>query len=59
LAFTPWRIWLIFENFQGDKQKNVVADTLSLIEIDNLKIQEEEVLKLFSGSEIRSIMRMQ
>jgi hypothetical protein len=33
----------------------VVADTLSLLEIDSLKIQEEEVLTLLSGSENNSI----
>jgi hypothetical protein len=32
-------------------QKNVVADALSCLEIDSLKIQEEEALTLLSGSE--------
>jgi hypothetical protein len=31
--------------------KNVVADALSRLDIDILKIQEEEVLTLLSGSE--------
>jgi hypothetical protein len=31
--------------------KTVVADALSLLDIDILKIQEEEVLTLLSGSE--------
>jgi hypothetical protein len=39
------------------KQKNVVADVLSRLDIDSLKIQEEaeEVLTLLSGSENNSI----
>jgi hypothetical protein len=41
----------------GKKQKNVatVADALSRIAIDSLKIQEEEALTLLSGSENNSI----
>jgi hypothetical protein len=44
-----------FEYLPGKKQKNVVADALSCLEIDSLKIQEEEVLTLLSGSENNSI----
>jgi hypothetical protein len=36
-------------------QKNVVADSLSHLDIDSLKIQEEEVLTLLSGSENNNI----
>jgi hypothetical protein len=38
-----------FEYLSG--KKNVVADALSCLDIDSLKIQEEEVLTLLSGSE--------
>jgi hypothetical protein len=38
-----------FEYLPG--KKNVVADNLSRLDIDSLKIQEEEVLTLLSGSE--------
>jgi hypothetical protein len=46
-----------FEYLPGKKQKNVVADALSYLDIDNLKIQEEteEVSTLLSGSENNSI----
>jgi hypothetical protein len=44
-----------FEYLPGNKQKNVVADALSRLDIDSLKIQEEEVLILLSGSENNSI----
>jgi hypothetical protein len=44
-----------FEYLQGKKQKNVVADALSRLDIDSLKIQEEEVLTLLSVSENNSI----
>jgi hypothetical protein len=37
------------------EKKNVVADASSRIDINSLKIQEEEVLTLLSGSEINSI----
>jgi hypothetical protein len=40
-----------FEYLQGKKQKNVVADALSRLDIDSLKIQEEELLTFLSGSE--------
>jgi hypothetical protein len=42
-----------FEYFPG--KKNVVADALSRLDINSLKIQEEEVLTLLSGSENNSI----
>jgi hypothetical protein len=46
-----------FEYLPGKKQKNVVnvADALSRLDIDSLKIQDEEVLTLLSGSENNSI----
>jgi hypothetical protein len=46
-----------FEYLPGKKLKNVeiVADALSRLDIDSLKIQEEELLTLLSGSEINSI----
>jgi hypothetical protein len=44
-----------FEYLPGIEQKNVVADALSHLDIENLKIQEEEVLTLLSGSENNSI----
>jgi hypothetical protein len=37
------------------EKKNVVADALSRLEIDSLKIQKEEILTLHSGSENNSI----
>jgi hypothetical protein len=37
------------------EKKNVVADALSRLDIDSLKIQEEEVLSFLSGSENNSI----
>jgi hypothetical protein len=42
-----------FEYLPGKKQKNVgtVANALFCLEIDSLKIQQEEVLTLLSGSE--------
>jgi hypothetical protein len=42
-----------FEYLSG--KKNVVADALSHLDIDSLKIQEKEVLTLHSGSENSSI----
>jgi hypothetical protein len=46
-----------FDYLPGKKQKNVstVADDLSRLDIDSLKIQEEEVSTLLSGSENNSI----
>jgi hypothetical protein len=46
-----------FEYIPGKAKKNVdnIADSLSRLDIDSLKIQEEEVLKLLSGSENNSI----
>jgi hypothetical protein len=44
---------VIFEYLPG--KKNVVADASSRLDIDNPKIQEEEVLTLLSGSENNSI----
>jgi hypothetical protein len=38
-----------FEYFSGNKNVGTVADGLSRLDIDSLKIQEEEVLKLLSG----------
>jgi hypothetical protein len=48
---------LTFEYLPGKLQKHIaaVADTLSSLDIDSLKIQEEEVLTLLSGSENNSI----
>jgi hypothetical protein len=40
-----------FEYRLGKIQRNIVADALSRLDIDSLKIQEEEVLTLLSGSE--------
>jgi hypothetical protein len=44
-----------FEYLQGNKNVAFVADDLSRLDIDSLKIQEEEVLTLISGSENNSI----
>jgi hypothetical protein len=44
-----------FEYIPGKKQKDVVADALSRLDMDTLKIQEEEVLTLLSGSESNGI----
>jgi hypothetical protein len=40
---------------QGKKNVVCVADALSCLDIHSLKIQEEEVLKLLSGSQNNSI----
>jgi hypothetical protein len=37
-----------FDYLPGKKQKNVVVNALSHLDIDSLKIQEEEVLTLLS-----------
>jgi hypothetical protein len=44
-----------FEYLPQKKNMKVVADALSRLDIDSLKIQEEEVLTLLSGSENNSI----
>jgi hypothetical protein len=44
-----------FEYLTGKKQKNVVADASSHLDVDSLKIQEEESLTILSGSENNSI----
>jgi hypothetical protein len=44
-----------FEYLPGKRQKNVVAEALSRLDIDSLKIQEEEVLTLLLGSENNKI----
>jgi hypothetical protein len=44
-----------FEYFPGKKYVATVAGALSCLDIDSLKIQEEEVLTLLSGSENNSI----
>jgi hypothetical protein len=44
-----------FEYLPGKKNVDIVADALSRLDIDSLKIQEEEVLTLLSGSENNSI----
>jgi hypothetical protein len=49
-----------FEYLPGKKNAAVVADALSRLDIDSLKIQEEgEVLTLLSGSENNSISNME
>jgi hypothetical protein len=54
LPFTPWRIWSKFEYLPG---KNAVANSLSHLDIESLKIQEgtEEALTLLTQSENSSI----
>jgi hypothetical protein len=49
----PEEYGVTFEYLPG--KKNVNADALSRLDIDSLKIQEEEVLTLLSGSENNSI----
>jgi hypothetical protein len=44
-----------FDYFPGKKNVAVVVDALSCLDIDSLKIQEEEVLTLLSRSENNSI----
>jgi hypothetical protein len=47
-----------FEYLQGNKNLCTVADALSHLEIDSLKIQEEEVSAFPSGSENNSISKI-
>jgi hypothetical protein len=42
---------VIFEYLPGNKNVDTVKDALSRLDIDSLKIQEEEVLTILSGSE--------
>jgi hypothetical protein len=44
-----------FDYLPEKRQKNVVADALSRLDIDSLKIQEKEALILLSRSENNSI----
>jgi hypothetical protein len=44
-----------FEYLPGKKNVRSVADALSRLDIDSLKIKEEEVLTLLSGSENNNI----
>jgi hypothetical protein len=53
---TCWLLFLeeygvTFEYLPGKKNVASVVNTLSRLDIDSLKIQEEELLKLLSGSE--------
>jgi hypothetical protein len=48
-----------FEYLPGKKNVAVVADSLSRLDIDTLKIQEKEVLTLLSGSENNSISNIE
>jgi hypothetical protein len=48
-----------FEYLPEKRQKIIVADALSCLDIDSLKIQEEEVLTLLSGSENNSISNIE
>jgi hypothetical protein len=45
----------IFKYLPGKQYLALVADALSRLDIDSLKIQEEEVLTLLPGSENNSI----
>jgi hypothetical protein len=54
--YTCWLLFLeengvTFEYLPGKKSLGAVADALSRLDIDSLKIIEEEVLTLSSGSE--------
>jgi hypothetical protein len=44
-----------FEYLPGKKYVISIADALSCLDIDSLKIQEEEVLTILSGSENNGI----
>jgi hypothetical protein len=54
LLFEEYRV--TFEYLPG--KKNVVADALSHLDIDSLKIQEEEVSTLLLGSENNDISKI-
>jgi hypothetical protein len=45
---------VLFEYLPGKIQKDVVVHTLSLVDIDSLKTQEEESLTILTGSEVIS-----
>jgi hypothetical protein len=60
VLLTSWLLLLeeygvTFGYFSGEKNVGIVADALSRLDIDSLKIQEEEELTLLSGSENNSI----
>jgi hypothetical protein len=60
VLLTSWLLLLeeygvTFEYLPGNKSVTVVADALCRLDIDSLKIQEEKVLTLISGSENNSI----
>jgi hypothetical protein len=48
-----------FEYLSGKKNVALVADALSCLDIDSLKIQEEDLLTLLSGSENNSISKIE
>jgi hypothetical protein len=48
-----------FEYLPGKKNVQTVADASSRLDIDSLKIQEEEVSILLSGSETNSISNIE
>jgi hypothetical protein len=55
LLLLPKEYGVTFEYLPGKKNVAAVADALSCLDIDSLKIQEEEVLTILSGSENNSI----
>jgi hypothetical protein len=60
ILLTCWLLLLeeygvTFDYLPRKKHDHVLADALSCLDIDSLKIQEEEVLTLLSGSENSSI----
>jgi hypothetical protein len=50
---------ITFEYLPGKKDDGTVADALSRLDVDKLKIKEEELLILLSGSENNSISNIQ
>jgi hypothetical protein len=48
-----------FEYLAGKKNVGTVADALSRLDIDSLKIQEEEMSTLLSGSDNNSISNIE